>query len=106
MRSPRSSPHLYDTSPYVIPVGTVYEAVPLDINWYNTWPSIKSICLSIPMIICSTAIIGLDIANIAIEGNKQNGTSQLGSGTGKVGAGIWCGAISFLAAVFILVVSK
>jgi hypothetical protein len=104
----RSSPDLYNTSPYVIPVyGTVpYEIVPLDINWYSKWPSLKSVCLSITMIIFSTTIISLDIANTAIEGNKQNGSSKLGSGTGKVGAGIWSGSIDFFAAIFILVIGK
>jgi hypothetical protein len=104
----RSSLDLYNTSPYVIPAyGTIpYVAAPLDINWYKKWPSFKSLCLSITMIIFSTTIIGLDIANTAIEGNKQSGSSKLGSGTGKVGAGIWSGSIDFLAAIFILVISK
>lgn len=104
------SPYVYNTSPYGIPAyGTVsssYQSALLDINWQRTWSSIKSICLSIAMIICSTAIIGLDIANIAVERNKENGTSKLGSGTGKVGAGIWSGSITFFTALFILVISK
>ena len=58
------------------------------------------------MLICSVAIIGLDIANIAIEANKQNGTLTLGSNTGKVGAGIWSGSITFSAALFVLAISK
>jgi hypothetical protein len=104
----RSSVHFYNTSPYAIPAyGPVtYQAAPLDVNWYNTWPSARSILLSITMVICSTAIIGLDIANIAIEGNKPNGTAKLGSGTGKVGAGIWSGSICFFTAIFILVIGK
>jgi hypothetical protein len=104
----RSSPYLYNTSPYAIPsYGNVaYQVAPLDITWYNTWPKFKSIILSIGIIICSTAIIGLDIANVAIEAGKQDGTSKLGSGPGKVGAGIWSGSMSFLAAIFILVIGK
>ena len=97
----RPPPHLYNTSPYGIPAyGTVtYQTAPLDVNWHNAWPNIKSILLAAILLICSTVIIGLDIANLAIEGNKQNGTSKLGSGTGKVGAGIWTESISFLAAI-------
>jgi hypothetical protein len=104
----RASPQLYATSPYGIPAyGTVtYQAAPLDVTWYNAWPSTRSILLAITMIMCSTAIIGLDIANIAIEGNKQNGTAKLGSGPGKVGAGVWSGSISFLAAIFMLTIGK
>lgn len=98
------SPILYATSPYGIPAyGTVSS---LDINWSNTWSSMRSICLSIAMIICSAAIIGLDIANIAVERNKQSGLSKLGSDTGKVGAGIWTGTITFFTAIFILIISK
>jgi hypothetical protein len=104
----RPLPQLYNTSPYAIPVygNIAYQVAPLDINWYSTWPSAKSICLSVVMIICSTTIISLDIANLAIEGNKQNGTSKLGSGTGQVGVGIWSGFIYFLTAIFILGISK
>lgn len=104
----RYSPYLYNTSPYDIPAyGTVsYQVAPLDVNWYNTWPKFKSILLSIAIIICSMAVIGLEIADIAIEGSKENGTSQLGLGTGKVGAGIWSGFVSFIAAIFILVIGK
>jgi hypothetical protein len=104
----RSSPQFYNTSPYAIPAyGTVtYQVAPLDVNWYKTWPRVTSILLSITMVICSTTIIGLDIANTAIEGNKQNGTSKLGSEPGKVGAGIWSGSLFFLSAIFILAISK
>lgn len=104
----RSSPYLYNTSPYGIPAyGTVsYQVAPLDINWYHTWPNFKSIFLAIAIIICSAAVIGLEIANLAIEGSKENGTSQLGLGTGKVGVGIWSGFVSFLAAIFIFVIGK
>ncbi|CAF2634777.1 unnamed protein product [Rotaria sp. Silwood2] len=98
--------YLYATSPYTIPAyGTVpSQPVLLDVNWYNSWPRIRSIMISITMLICSSTIIGLDIANLAIEGNKQNGASKLGSGTANVGAGIWSGSISFLAAIFIIVI--
>lgn len=104
----RPLPYLYNTSPYGIPpYGTVaYQVAPLDINWHNAWPSVRTIFLSVIMIICSAAIISLDIANIAIEANKQNGTSKLGSGTAKVGAGIWSGSVSFFAGIFILMISK
>ncbi len=102
------SPQFYQTSPYGIPpYGIVsYQTVPLDVHWYKTWPSVKSIFLVALMIICSTAIISLDIANIAIEGSKQNTTSRLRLETGKVGAGIWSGSVVFLAAIFILAISK
>ena len=101
-------PYLYNTSPYSLPAyGTVsYQPAPLDVNWHSAWPTFRSILLSAVMIISSTAIIGLDIANIAIEGHKQNGTSKLGSGTGKVGAGVWSGSVSFFAAISISAISK
>ena len=104
----RSTGYLYNASPYGIPgYGNVaYQVTPLDITWFNTWPKFKSILLSTAIIICSTAVIGLDIANVAIEAGKENGTSKLGSGPGKVGAGIWSGSVSFIAAVFILVIGK
>ncbi|CAF1078390.1 unnamed protein product [Rotaria sordida] len=78
--------YIYTTSPYTIPSFETVSSQPvlLDVN-------------------CST-IIGLDIANIAIEGNKQNETSKLGSGTATVGAGIWSGSISFVAAIFIIII--
>jgi len=104
----RPLPYLYNTSPYAIPAyGTVpYPPAPLDVTWYSSWPSVRTALLSVTMLICSAAIISLDIANVAIEANKQNQTSKLGSGTGKVGAGIWSGSVSFLAAIVILVISK
>jgi hypothetical protein len=104
----RPLPYLYTTSPYGIPAyGTVsYQPPPLDVNWHNAWPTGRSIFLSVTILICSVAVIGLDIANLAIEGNKQNGTSNLGTGTGKVGAGIWCGSISFIAGIFVVSISK
>jgi hypothetical protein len=103
----RPSPYQYNTSPYGIPAyGTVtYQSAPLDTNWHNTWPTVKAIVLGVIMLICSIAIISLDIANLAIEGNKQNGTSTLGMGTGTVGAGVWSGFVSSLAASFILGIS-
>ena len=58
------------------------------------------------MLISSAAIIGLEIANVAMEYNKDNDFKRLGMDTSKVGAGIWCGSISFLAAIFIVVTSK
>lgn len=105
----RSPTQFYYTAPYAVPVyGSVAYPVeiPIDVNWYQTWPKLKSIFLAIVILICSMAIIGLDIANIAIERNKQNGSSKLGSDTGKVGAGIWCGTMSFFAALFILIIGK
>jgi hypothetical protein len=105
----RPVPYLYNTSPYGIPAyGTVsyQQPAPLDINWHIAWPRVSTVLLSITMLICSAAIISLDIANVAIEGNKQNGTSKLGSGTENVGAGIWSGFISFFTAILILVISK
>ncbi|CAF2885350.1 unnamed protein product [Rotaria sp. Silwood2] len=78
--------YLYAPSPYTIPAyGTVpSQPVLLDVNWYNSWPRIRSIMISITMLICSSTIIG--------------------SGTANVGAGIWSGSISFLAAIFIIVI--
>ena len=105
----RSPTHFYYTAPYAVPV---YGSVPypaetaLDVNWYTSWPKLMSLFLALVIIICSAAIIGLDIANVAIEASKQNGASKLGSDTGKVGAGIWSGSMSFFAAIFILSTGK
>ncbi|CAF0790898.1 unnamed protein product [Adineta steineri] len=76
----------------------------MDINWTDTWPTIRTILLSSIMFICSLAVIGLDIANLAIEGSKTNTSPEIGMSPAKVGAGIWCGSISFLAALFIFMI--
>ena len=106
----RSPTQFYYTAPYAVPAygNACYPVVevPLDINWYRTWPKLISIFLGIVILMCSMAIIGLDIANVAIEANKQNGGSKLGSDGSKVGAGIWSGALSFFAALFILGIGK
>ena len=83
----------------------VFQPTSLDTNWFDTWPIIRSILLGSIMLLSSAAVIGLDIANLAIEGNKGSGIARLGMGPAKVGAGIWSGSISFLAAIFILVIS-
>jgi hypothetical protein len=97
----------YPVPPFGNPVPRIrpIRLTTLDLNWFKTWPIIRSILLGSIMVISSAAIIGLDIANLVIEGNKANGTSELGIGPAKVGAGIWSGSISFLAAIFILVTS-
>jgi hypothetical protein len=103
----RISP-IYPMGTYGMPIqGTVTFRPPqLDVNWSNTWPTIRTILLGSMMLISSAAIIGLDIANLAIEGNKANNeTSRLGWDTSKVGAGIWSGSISYLAAIFIIATS-
>lgn len=56
------------------------------------------------MLISSAAVVGLDIGNLAIEGNKPAEWKAFGQGPAKVGAGLWSGSISFLAAVFILTI--
>ncbi|CAF1588462.1 unnamed protein product [Rotaria magnacalcarata] len=102
----QSMPYMYYTSPYSIPAyGTISssQVVISDVNWRNSWSNIRSLVISVTLLFCSTAIIGLDIANVAIEANKQNGTSKLGSGTATVGAGIWSGSVSFMAAIFIFI---
>ena len=86
-----------------LPYPTVpHRTFPLDVNWFDTWPIIRTILLAVIMLFSSAAIIGLDIANLAIEGKKQ--FSGLGVDSSKVGAGIWSGSISFLAALFILTI--
>lgn len=78
----------------------------LDVNWSRAWPVITSILLGCIMLITSAAIVGLDIANLAIEGKKKNhDIVSFGEGTAKVGAGIWSGSISFLAGISIIVIS-
>ena len=99
---------VYPIAPYGnLVYGTVAFRPPLlDVNWFDTWPIIRSILLGSIMMVCSAAIVGLDIANLAIEGKKQNGTPpMLGDGTAKVGAGLWSGCISFLASIFIIAIS-
>ena len=78
----------------------------IDVKWYETWPTIRSIFLGGMLMLTSAAIIGLDIANLAIEGGKAGGSAMLGAGTAKVGAGIWSGSITFLTALFIIAISK
>jgi hypothetical protein len=108
MLAPQRTGPLYPLHSYAYPnQGTVtFQTTIFDVNWYETWPIIRSIFVASMMVISSAAIIGLDIANLAIEGSKTGGSAMLGSGTAKVGAGIWSGSISFLAAIFIIVISK
>jgi hypothetical protein len=101
---------IYPMPPYGNLVqGTInFRPTILDVNWSNTWPIIRTILLGSAMLITSAAIIGLDIANLAIEGNSELlgvSISRLGVGTAKVGAGIWSGSISFLAGISIIVIS-
>ncbi|CAF1204340.1 unnamed protein product [Adineta ricciae] len=100
----RPGPYIYNAPPYGIPTyATVsYPPSSIDIHWYNAWPRVRIILLAITMLICSAALISLDIANLAIEGSKSNDTSKFGSGPGKVGAGIWSGTVAFVASICIL----
>ena len=104
----RPGPYIYNAPPYGIPTyATVsYPPSSIDIHWFNAWPRVRTILLAITMLICSAAIISLDIANLAIEGNKSNDTSKFGSGPGKVGAGIWSGTVAFVASICILTIGK
>jgi hypothetical protein len=108
MLAPQRTGPLYPLHSYAYPnQGTVtFQSTIFDVNWYETWPIIRSILVASMMVLSSAAIIGLDIANLAIEGSKTGGSAMLGSGTAKVGAGIWSGSISFLAAIFIIMISK
>lgn len=106
---PPPLPYFYYTSPYTVPAyGTVSSSqmVLLDVNWRNSWPTVRTAIISFLMLISSAAIIGLDIGYMAIEGNKSNGTSKLGIGTSNVGAGVWSGTVSFIAGIFIVTISK
>jgi hypothetical protein len=108
MLRPPYRTQIYPTNQYFFPNTrtTVFPQPILDVNWFDTWPIIRSIFLGSIMVLSSSAIIGLEIANVAIEGNKDGSIKQMGLGTAKVGAGIWCGSISFIAAIFIIVISK
>ena len=99
---------IYPFNPYIYPTQrtVAFQRPPLDVNWFNAWPIIRSILIGSVMLLSSAAIIGLDIANLAIEGNKNAPLKHLGLGTAKVGAGIWSGSISFIAAIFIIVIGE
>lgn len=104
----RFMPDMYWRSPYensIYPT-VAYPVVPFAIDWYNEWPKKRSILLAIALLLSGMAIIGLDIANLAIEANKFNDTARIGLGTDKVGAGIWSGSTVILAAAFILFISQ
>ena len=103
---PQPIPYVYTASPYGAPAyGTVaYQTAPLDVDWFNAWPRVRSILLAVAMLLSSAAVIGLDITNVVIESHKSNGTSKIGLATGKVAAGIWCGSVSLSAAIFILAI--
>ena len=103
---PQPIPYVYAASPYGAPAyGTVaYQTAPLDVDWFNAWPRVRSILLAVAMLLSSAAVIGLDTTNIIIESNKPNGTSKIGLATGKVAAGIWCGSVSLAAAIFIIAI--
>lgn len=104
----RYGPEMYWRSPYETAIypTVAYPVIPFVVDWYNEWPKVRSILLAITLLICSTAIIGLDTANLVIEGTKNNNTSRIGLGTDKVGAGIWSGSTVILAAGFILAIGK
>ena len=104
----RPGPYIYNAPPYGIPTyATVsYPPSSVDIHWYHAWPRVRTILLAITTLVCSAAIISLDIANLAIEGSKSNDTSKFGSGPSKVGAGIWSGTVAFFASIAILTISK
>lgn len=106
-RSP-SPPQMYNVPLYNVPPygPVIYQTAPIGARWPKKWPNFRFVFIGIGLLLCSSTIIGLDIANIAIEGNKQNGTSKLGHSTDKVGAGIWTGCITFISATFILTASK
>ncbi|CAF0841822.1 unnamed protein product [Adineta ricciae] len=53
------------------------QPVVIDPYWSTTWPTIRSILLSFLMLISSAAIIGLEIANVAMEYNKENDFKRL-----------------------------
>lgn len=102
-RLPRFSP----TNQYFYPNPrmTTYPPMLIDVRWSVSWPKIQSILLGGVMLLTNAAIIALDIANLAIEGSKDPLFKRLGFGTSKVGAGIWSGSISFLAACLIIIIS-
>lgn len=104
----RYIPEVYTNSPYGVPAyaPVIYPTTTLDVNWSRTWPKIRSLLLAAILLTSSVAIIGLDIANLAIEGNKQNETAQIGLGTDKVGAGIWSGSVCIFAAGFIVAIGE
>ncbi len=109
MLAPQRTAPLYPLHTYVYPNqrAMAFQPAILDVNWIETWPIIRTILLGSMMLLSSAAIIGLDIANLAIEGGKSGGpTAMLGVGTAKVGAGIWSGSISFLAAIFVIRISE
>lgn len=99
-------PQMYPVSGFnsAYPRTTQFPRALLDVNWTEVWPIITTIVLASIMLITNAAIIGLDIANLAIEGDTSNGSS-LGANISTVGAGIWSGSISFIAAFFIFVIS-
>ena len=107
MLAPQPIPGIYPANHYFYPNvrGPLTTSVFVDVNWTLSWPTIRTIVLGSFMIISSAAIVGLDIANLAIEGTKDAASKFFGLGTAKVGAGIWSGSISFIAAVLIVTIS-
>lgn len=100
----------YTTSPYAAPrtiytrKGYVEETIP--IFSYHKGSTYRVIILAVLLILSSVTIMSLEIANVAIDGNKVNQGSLSFVSTDKVAAGIWCGFISLLAATFILSIGK
>jgi hypothetical protein len=102
--APQRVSAIYPMHPYgsTIHGAVAYRPSPLDVNWSDTWPIIRTILIGSMMLLSSAAIIGLDIANLVTVGNN-NGI--LGGSTTKVGAGIWTGCISFVAGIFVTMIS-
>ena len=107
MLGPQRVQGFYPTNQYFYPNPrtSIYPTTLIDVKWSISWPTIRTILLGCVMLLTNAAIVGLDIANLAIEGTKDPLFKRLGYGTSKVGAGIWSGSISFLAAIFIIVIS-
>ncbi|UJR16101.1 hypothetical protein I4U23_003013 [Adineta vaga] len=82
----------------------IVQPIVLDSNWLDTWPTIRSVLLGSLMMFSSAAVIALEIANVSIESNKDDNVEKLGMDPSKVGVGIWCGSISFLASICILII--
>jgi len=105
---PRRQALVYPTTSHVRPniAGTQFKIAVPDANWYKTWPKSSSSLLGSLLLITSAAIIGLDIANLAIEGKKDDSylLKGLGLGVAKVGAGLWAGCSTFLAGILVLVI--
>ena len=82
-----------------------------DAAWKSAWPRIAASCIAFFLLLFGLAVAALEAA--ALEKGSGVDTTSVGvpastrrAESYKIGVGIWSGAIVFVAAIFIFIISK